>query len=234
MKWINRTLISTVIVLLIVAVLVLVAVLGFYTTGGKMEVGSWADWVSALSTLGTLGIAFAAYTKAPDWFKQKIEEDGYKAAYALINHDIHDIYQYILKSKSLLSLTTPFLGNTGINLSEYFDFNRDKNVLVEIRNARANIERNFLICNRHGYKLVDSKSELYDKLIISMNELILKNDIMWQMLDPKNPFPIPENKKNEFLLKSFDLLSYEFEKFDFLYKNLLPSNEKISDIIKFK
>ncbi|MCW2478130.1 hypothetical protein [Candidatus Symbiopectobacterium sp. NZEC135] len=49
-----------------------------------MEVGTWADWVSALSTFGTLGIAFAAYRKAPEWIQQRKQQDGYELAKNLI------------------------------------------------------------------------------------------------------------------------------------------------------
>ena len=46
----------------------------------KIELGSFSDWVSSLSTFGTLIVAFLAYKKAPEWINQKMNEDAFSIA----------------------------------------------------------------------------------------------------------------------------------------------------------
>ncbi|NIG74211.1 hypothetical protein F3J34_11445 [Klebsiella sp. Ap-873] len=66
-----------------------------------MEWGSVSDWVSSLSTLGTLGVAFAAFKKAPEWMAQKQYDSAHKIIDDAIYRDIpkvgHCIFQYYLQ-----------------------------------------------------------------------------------------------------------------------------------------
>ncbi|EPO7715196.1 hypothetical protein PGR10_06345 [Klebsiella sp. 141198] len=81
MKFWNNILLSTVLVLFIVAIVTFIKVLG-YGTGitnliSTIEVGSLTDIISSLSTLGTLVIAYLAYKSAPLWIREKQNEEGF-------------------------------------------------------------------------------------------------------------------------------------------------------------
>lgn len=57
--------------------------------------GNVADWFNTVGTLGTLGVAIAAYKKAPNWLKQKASENGIKLALNLrddLELALKDIY----------------------------------------------------------------------------------------------------------------------------------------------
>ncbi|KLE44105.1 hypothetical protein [Klebsiella aerogenes] len=81
MKFWNNILLSTVLVLFIVAIVTFIKVLT-YGTGitnliSTIEVGSLTDIISSLSTLGTLVIAYLAYKSAPLWIREKQNEEGF-------------------------------------------------------------------------------------------------------------------------------------------------------------
>ncbi|HDU5289242.1 TPA: hypothetical protein RFU75_003343, partial [Klebsiella aerogenes] len=77
----NNILLSTVLLLFIVAIVTFIKVLA-YGTGitnliSTIEVGSLTDIISSLSSLGTLVIAYLAYKSAPLWIREKQNEEGF-------------------------------------------------------------------------------------------------------------------------------------------------------------
>ncbi len=56
-----------------------------------MELGSFSDWVSSLSTFGTLIVACMAYKKAPEWIDRRKHENAYDRAIHLIAKELPDI-----------------------------------------------------------------------------------------------------------------------------------------------
>lgn len=77
----NLILINTVLLLFLVGLLVGLKIL---FTGNNIFGGSITDWISALSTAGTLGVAYAAYRKAPEWMAQK----HYDIAFSIIENAV--------------------------------------------------------------------------------------------------------------------------------------------------
>ncbi|WP_406808014.1 hypothetical protein [Enterobacter cloacae] len=95
-KKLNMALFITVLVLLSVTVFAFLKVL--FSDTKTLEWGSVSDFISSVSTFGTLLVAFFAYKAAPQWIKQKRNEEGFKHVstmledYDSIIMKIEDIY----------------------------------------------------------------------------------------------------------------------------------------------
>ncbi|EPA2040064.1 hypothetical protein ACQ092_000267 [Escherichia coli] len=95
-KKFNITLVITVIVLLAVAVFAFLKVL--FSNSKALEWGSVSDFISSISTFGTLLVAFFAYKAAPQWIRQKQNEEGFKhvstmlAEYDVLLEDVRKFY----------------------------------------------------------------------------------------------------------------------------------------------
>ncbi|KHT18290.1 hypothetical protein [Pectobacterium brasiliense] len=63
----------------------------------QFEWGNVSDWVSALSALGTLGVAYAAYRKAPDWLNQSML-DQTKEFMKVMNHVNSELCNLVLNN----------------------------------------------------------------------------------------------------------------------------------------
>ncbi|MCF2265058.1 hypothetical protein LGR80_21740 [Enterobacter hormaechei subsp. xiangfangensis] len=93
LKKTNLVLLAINIVLFIVAILVLIKVL--FSDFNGFEWGSVTDWVNSLSTLGTLGVAYAAYRKAPEWISQRKHDSAFDIAKKIILEDVRCLKQLI-------------------------------------------------------------------------------------------------------------------------------------------
>ncbi|MFP9459312.1 hypothetical protein AB6D30_03245 [Pectobacterium brasiliense] len=193
----------------------------------QFEWGSVSDWVSSTANVVMAGTALYAAWSARGWFTQRIREDGYKAAYAFINHDIPDIYNSLKISKGMLSLNEKTFFDPEKLMSKHFDFMRNHETMLKIINARDNIKRDISIFSLHGFSLKEERKAIYDKFIISVDDAIIYNQVAWQMLNPQNPFPIQDDNNYSIAFKA---VSNSFESVDFHYKNLLSSNDKFNDV----
>ncbi|MBQ4791942.1 MULTISPECIES: hypothetical protein [Pectobacterium] len=193
----------------------------------QFEWGSVSDWVSSTANAFMAAAALYAAWNAKGWFTQRVKEDGYKAAYAFINHDIPDIYNSLQISKGMLSLNTKTFYDLDNLMSKHFDFTRDYEIMLKIINARENIKRNTSIFSRHGFSLKSERKAIYDGFIISIDNAIIYNQVAWQMLNPQNPFPIQDDKNYTII---FDTISKSFDTIDYYYKNILSPNDKFSDV----
>ncbi|MFJ5420277.1 hypothetical protein ACIPSQ_06445 [Pectobacterium parvum] len=63
----------------------------------QFEWGNVSDWVSALSALSTLGVAYAAYRKAPDWLNQS-KLDQTKEFIKVMNHVNGELCDLVLNN----------------------------------------------------------------------------------------------------------------------------------------
>ncbi|MEI7342238.1 hypothetical protein WCT87_12220 [Pectobacterium brasiliense] len=176
MKWINRTLISTVIVLLIVTVAVLVAVLGFYTTGGKMEVGSWADWVSATANIVMAGAAFYAALNAKDWINEKKADKAFELAEILVSEKIPATINQLTQIDSCVQV-----------INSYVSFKENSNLLIE------NIDMVLNNYKKHVNKLFEHIESIYT----------LENKLAHHGWKLKKEFEIDSNKLGHYSYEIF-------------------------------
>ncbi|POD96415.1 hypothetical protein [Pectobacterium odoriferum] len=216
-------------------ILVLLTPISIFTLGviynsfilSQFEWGSVSDWVSSTANVVMAGAALYAALSAKDWFTQRIKEDGYKAAYTFINHDIPDIYNTLQISKGILSLNIKTFYDIERLMSKHFDFKRDYEAMLKVTNARENIKKNTSIFSLHGFSLKIERKEIYDKFITSVDNAITYNQVAWQMLNPQNPFPMQSDNNFSII---FEHVSKSFELVDFYYKNLLSPNDKFNDV----
>ncbi|EPO5571497.1 hypothetical protein ACUB4Z_002168 [Klebsiella pneumoniae] len=130
MKFWNNILLSTVLVLFIVAIVTFIKVLA-YGTGitnliSTIEIGSITDWISALSTFGTLVVAIFAYKSAPRWISEKQNEEGFNHVSSMLRDydaivlELSDIYWDVLSSTSYLSNTQIIRKKINKGMDSYF------------------------------------------------------------------------------------------------------------------
>lgn len=101
MKFWNNILLSTVLLLFIVAIVTFIKVLTYGAS--TMEIGSVTDWISALSTFGTLVVAYIALRKAPDWLAQKHYEKAFSAVEDSIFNELYNVRSSSLKLKEVFT-----------------------------------------------------------------------------------------------------------------------------------
>ncbi|EKT3979647.1 hypothetical protein QEF67_000131 [Klebsiella aerogenes] len=130
MKFWNNILLSTVLVLFIVAIVTFIIVLT-YGTGitnliSTIKVGSLTDIISSLSTLGTLVIAFLAYKSAPRWIREKQNEEGFNHVSSMLRDydnivlELTDIYWDVSSSASYLNNTQEIREKINKGTANYF------------------------------------------------------------------------------------------------------------------
>ncbi|EPR1414792.1 hypothetical protein ACU0OL_002211 [Citrobacter koseri] len=88
-KW-NTYLVSTVLILLIVAVLILIKILFSNVKG--FEWGSVSDWLSAISSIITLLFAFFVYSR---WYKERYRDDAYQIQKQIITSQYLNLFNTI-------------------------------------------------------------------------------------------------------------------------------------------
>lgn len=152
----NKLLVATVIVLLWVAILALIKVL--FSDSNGFEWGSVSDWLSSLATIGTLGIAIAAYKKAPEWLAQKqydvvhnvIEESIYTNLTKVnsASHHLRNLYWSVGKqSISVLN------NNCAINESLRNEVHKLDNLMDEFANLSYSVINSLNTIPRNGFEL---------------------------------------------------------------------------------
>lgn len=112
---------------------------------GKIEWGNVSDWLSSLSTFGTLLIAYAAYVKAPDWIKQRKDEDAFSIASDLINEKLPHIVGLVHR-----------ISNDSFHLRDALGFVEDRHLkLYEVSDLRT-CEGNLKIWEEHDIFLTQA------------------------------------------------------------------------------
>lgn len=181
LKIINILLLGIVGILLLIGVIVLVQ-------GSKVDLGKVADWwagLSAIATVGTFLVALAAFKKAPDWFNQKIVEDGYVIANDIIYNDAPEII--ILFNKFRVKLTA-YCFNLRLNLDRK-DINSSHtislatatdNLVNELMSANLKLRKKINSLTRYKWfanEELTQKIDSISKLIADVNELKAEVDI---------------------------------------------------------
>ncbi|CAI1684229.1 Uncharacterised protein [Serratia liquefaciens] len=157
MKWTNRIITGLVIVLLSLIVLLLIGVM-FYNSDKKMEIGSLTDWISSLSTFCTLVVACMAYKKAPDWIKQKVDENSLVIATKIICES----YPSVLDS--IKEIEEPFISsgyraflNSKIGCESLLkQVKRVDKTAWELFKKVRELENELILLERHGWDLIPS------------------------------------------------------------------------------
>ncbi|QIM42030.1 hypothetical protein [Leclercia adecarboxylata] len=180
LKIINILLLSIVGMLLLTGVMVLVQ-------GGKVDFKA-ADWwaaLSAVATVGTFLVALAAFKKAPNWFSQKIVEDGYVIANDIIYSDIPEII--ILLNKFRVKLTA-YCFNLRLNLDRE-EINSSHtinlatsidNLVMELMSANLKLRKKFSSLTRYKWfanEELTNKIDAISELILEANDLKSETDI---------------------------------------------------------
>ncbi|MBG0750338.1 MULTISPECIES: hypothetical protein [Pectobacterium] len=145
-----------------------------------MEVGSWADWVSALSTFGTLGIAFAAYKKAPDWLQPKVDEDVYKITKDLLLFKYNDLTEILSDSFNIIQYYIQYpYGEQRYTYDEiiryYANFNSSNDQRKKIKAASIHIKK-------LGYELETQFLTYHEELLKTTGELIPLHKECWMQV----------------------------------------------------
>lgn len=180
LKIINILLLSIVGMLLLTGVIV-------FVHGSKVDFKAADLWaaLSAVATVGTFGVAFAAYKKAPDWFNQKIVEDGYIIANEIIYNDVPEII--ILFNKFRVKLTA-YCFNLRLNLDKVkIDSNHTvnlataiDNLVIELMSANLKLRKQFNSLTRYKWfanEELTNKIDAINKLIMEANDLKSEADI---------------------------------------------------------
>lgn len=187
----NLILINTVLLLFLVGLLVGLKIL---FTGNNIFGGSITDWISALSTAGTLGVAYAAYRKAPEWMTQK----HYEIAYKIVDDAIYNDLSRVRTSSLHLKFLIVKLGmNLNLALSQKDNSIESEELNTFINAIETDLDKLFILTysitnrlksvSRYNYHLTD-----YSKKIISeLQEVIDEfNDIHESILTFSTEFEI--------------------------------------------
>ncbi|MCE0826584.1 hypothetical protein LVQ78_11140 [Buttiauxella sp. A2-C2_NF] len=163
----NKLLVATVIVLLWVAILALIKVL--FSDSNGFEWGSVSDWLSSLGTIGTLGIAIAAYKKAPEWLAQKqydvvhnvIEESVYNNLTKVksSSHHLKNLFCSVSK-QSIIVLNN----NCDINESLRDEVYKLDSLMDEFANISYSVINSLNTIPRNGFALSNYSCSIIDIL----------------------------------------------------------------------
>lgn len=171
-KW-NIYLALTVLMLLIVAVLILIKILSSNVKGFEWE--SIADWISALSAAGTLGVAYAAYRKAPEWMAQKHYDIAHRIIEDSIYNDLSKVrisclhlkFKIVKLCKSLNSALKNRLGEPQSLSESINDIEKD---LDELFTLSYSIVNRLNSVSRYNYTLTEYAKNITSQLQIILNE----------------------------------------------------------------
>ena len=156
LKKINRTILAFVLILSLLLICVILKALFFGS--GDFEWGSFTDWVSSLSTFGTLGVACAAYRKAPEWMSQQHYNIVSKVIEEAIYEDLRKLSSLSIQYKSYFVHTSKTLKNC-LNDKEELPkgigetFDKVENLLVELFNLSYSIQNRLKAIQRYNYKI---------------------------------------------------------------------------------
>lgn len=236
-QW-NKLLVATVIVLLWVATLALIKVL--FSGSNGFEWGSVSDWLSSLATIGTLGIAIAAYKKAPEWLAQKQYDIAHQLIEDAIYNDLQQVRsaslilktRYLMFSRSLISvlnnntLTPDSLTSAIISLDSLIDEYRSLG--YSVINALNKIVRNGFELSEYSSKIINTLqeaereySDIYNAFFLAQAEVdsLIHADIVAKDMTI-NEFKVIQKDA----IKVHNMLS---ELTSTIYKNNYPINKFI-------
>ena len=155
-KNLNQTILAVVLILSLLLICVILKALFFGSN--NFEWGSFTDWISSLSTLGTLGVAYAAYRKAPEWLSQKHYDIVSKVIEEAIYEDLRKLSSLSNQYKSYIVHTSKTLKNC---LNDKEELPKDigetldkvENLLIEFFNLSYSIQNRLKATQRYNYKI---------------------------------------------------------------------------------
>ncbi|MBJ8975305.1 hypothetical protein I5438_01710 [Citrobacter freundii] len=217
---INILLLSIVGMLFLTGVMVLVQ-------GSKVDLGKAADWwaaLSAVATVGTFTVALIALKKAPDWFKQKIVEDGYSLANEIIYVEMPELH--VLSNKFRVKLTAYCL-NLHLNINkEIINGDYTKTLAVDVDNliseltfASFKLQKKISSLKRYEWVANDElikKIKTISQIISEFNDLKSEAEIDFEKVFNS----ITTNKKD-------DLSTKDIEKFDITMQAMISRCRKL-------
>lgn len=153
-KKLNQTILAFVLILSLLLICVILEALFFGNNNFKW--GSFTDWISSLSTLGTLGVAYAAYRKAPEWMSQKHYDVVYKVIEEAIYEDLRKLSSLSIQYKSHIVHTSNILKTclkhkTDLPKGIEETLNKVENLLIEFFNLSYSIQNRLKAIPRYNY-----------------------------------------------------------------------------------
>ncbi|CZW16945.1 hypothetical protein ABK836_16385 [Enterobacter hormaechei] len=166
-KKLNQTILAFVLILSLLLICVILKALFF--GNNNFEWGSFTDWISSLSTLGTLGVAYAAYRKAPEWMYQKHYDMVSKVIEEAIYEDLRKLSSLSNQYKSLIVHTCMTLKtclNKHEELPHHMTDTLDKveNLLIEFFNLSYSIQNRLKAIPRYSYIITPYAKNIIDNI----------------------------------------------------------------------
>lgn len=147
----------------------MIAIINIIRDNYKLELLNVSDWIGSLSTFSTLIIALIAFTKAPDWIKQK----HYEVAYQVIEETVYEDFEKIGKLSRIYRthfINVNNLLRQKLNNEKYELKGLDKNLELlldsydKIFDFSRLIQKKLLSVKRIGYELTPYANEVIGEL----------------------------------------------------------------------
>lgn len=233
----NRIILMVSVVLLFLSVFVICYAINF--NGVKIELGSFSDWVSSLSTFGTLIVAFLAYKKAPEWINQKIHEDAFLHAKKVILEDYPLLKEKIDNAGDIVDFNIIYfdLISDDYEVSITTDeCDKALSVFHDMQNTPSKIKRKFEVIAKLGWSIDrdiliinDKLSECYREM--QRNYVIafvgIQRMLLAQTLNEKS-------RRAGKVAINFERFQSNKKKFDLLYDEIMLKHQWIPDYFEVK
>ncbi len=221
MKLLNNILLCTVLVLFIIAIIVFIKI--FIHGVSTMEIGSGADWVSAVCAFGTLLVALFAYEKAKNIFSEKWNEEDTIIILQVNTHlheqgslmtQLHQLYERL--SDDYSSTNSPYLllkhyEYFSIKVSEFHSSNIVlQHLIYRLDKRKINMTKTPLIKN-----ISKELSEAYNKLSLKCSDITSvlfhelhkhDNEITNEMMKRLRQKIYNRTEVNSYFSKSYNLI----------------------------
>lgn len=201
--------------------------------------GNIADWFNTAGTLGTFAIAIMAYRKAPDWIRQRKDEDAFSIASELINESLPSVdavVQTVSSSSFFIKDAIDFVEKRAMKLNEITDLetcmvnlriwhDRDLFLIKEIQSLNK--------LKRLGWYIKPEMLELFMKMRRELTQINRHHTTTWLRI--KDFIEKDINPLNvEILTKSLDRLQLSEDNFNKTYGLFEKSFINIEDYFEIK
>lgn len=201
--------------------------------------GNIADWFNTAGTLGTFAIAVMAYRKAPDWIRQRKDEDAFSIASELINENLPSVGAVVQNVSSytfFLKDAIDFVDKKQMKINEITDIetcianleiwkNRDLFLMKEIQSLQK--------LKRLGWYMKPETLELLMKMRRDLTQIYRHHTTTW--IRVKEFIEKDINPLNvEIITKSLNRLQLSEDSFGKAYESFEDSFINIEDYFEIK
>ncbi|HBQ4376799.1 TPA: hypothetical protein MEX89_001453 [Klebsiella pneumoniae] len=233
----NRIILMVSLVLLFLSVFVICYAIKF--NGVKIELGSFSDWVSSLSTFGTLIVAFMAYKKAPEWINQKMNEDAFSIAKRIMLDDYLLLKRKIDRAGAWVGYNYAQLEMIGDEFKLFIsvdDCKKALSVFHELQHTPSEIKNNLESLSKLGWSIKPEVLTIHEQLDVhykamQKNYVMAYTAINTIIANPDRAFAVEYSKAVERNFKNF--VRHE-EQFDIHYEKLRGMHRSILEYFYVK